>query len=157
MSVCVCDSSWSYLLIRCARYKCYLLLLLLLLCLSTRSTMTRHASSACTTTKIRRVYPICRAPTAEQRSTTLKKVGLNELKMPTTTTTRTMMIKMIAIMNVVYLDIIICLSVRLSVFQPPCVYARTKNDRVCILDDPVVHVRVRWITETGKDPACTYG
>ena len=32
MSVCVCDSAWSYLLIRCARYKCYLLFIIIIYC-----------------------------------------------------------------------------------------------------------------------------
>ena len=36
--------------------------------------------------------------------------------------------------------------------QPPCVYARTSCSPMHV-KDPVVHVRVWWITQ--KDPACT--
>ena len=44
----------------------------------------------------------------------------------------------------------------LSVCPTPCVYIRTlKGDPVRTFTDPVVHVRVRWITETRKDPART--
>ena len=42
-----------------------------------------------------------------------------------------------------------------SVRTPPCAIACIN---ICAhVKDPVVHVRVRWITETLKHPACTVG
>ena len=37
----------------------------------------------------------------------------------------------------------------------PCVYTRAQEWSCTHIKDPVVYVRVRWITETQKDPACT--
>ena len=39
--------------------------------------------------------------------------------------------------------------------QPPRVYTHANKWTHTHIKDTVVHVRVRWITETGKDPACT--
>ena len=39
--------------------------------------------------------------------------------------------------------------------QLPCVYKARIRIILTHVEDPVVHVRVRWITETRKDPACS--
>ena len=52
--------------------------------------------------------------------------------------------------------IVICF-LRLSVGEPnPRVYTRAHEWSRTHAKYPVVHVSVRWITETRKDPACTF-
>ena len=60
----------------------------------------------------------------------------------------------IIIITIIIIIIIIIIITTTTIYrcaQPPCVYARIRTHG----NDPVVHVRFRWNTETNKDPACT--